>query len=542
MSRHADYKLHPLNPKSTIENLSIVCYDEQLPETWEMTQMRIKALEKAGLIVFAIKHNKSKVNKIHYHFIVIVPKKSNGKANKMSVGAVLNALGIVFRDGLDDTLYCNNIQRLDKDIYPNLLYLLHWTQDKVDKYEIEDLVSNISMDDLRIYVLNGGIQQKNQQNEIEGIIFNALSDYGHFVLELMQLKGLCDVTPSIYGDYMQLTEGTKQQLLSEILHSDRQVIEVFDFGKWYVRYMTIHDLMSCSDFSDYANTVVAQITSYDFLTKDNKIVAMTSKYDYKPITNGLYLDLDRIINNMINEDNKITSILDDEVLDEAVDRHLSVALNACLNNYISVDLTVGDTIVKDQNEHEGANIAYLSNESKRAIFDVAFGEKMKNNAVYQGLNGQAFADKYIKDFDEFVSHYDVIGGLIQNKHTNTKEPIYLIAKDNGTYVDITVNAKAKFDKYVNRFGDKTARLYRFAQVLFGGSPKHYHYLCDDDINVGDIVDVKVNDEIVQVYVDTITQYTRANAPYNVDRCSRIIGKTQPISTRTYTDDDDDMFV
>ena len=553
MARKTNHDKYYLNPQSTVQYLSIVCYDEQLLDGWEQTKDNVQVIRRNELVVVCIRHTADNHEcKVHYHFVVLVCKKPNGKQNTMHVYQILHKLGIHFRSGVDDGLFRRNVQRLDSEFIANIRYELHQTRQKQDdEFDFDDLYSNLDIDELRIYLQNDGNVIKNMQIEIEKTILDRINQVCFWITQNLRLQGLFTVNQSDYAGYESLDIATKQRLLSEILHDNSYKYELFVWGKWSLQAVTMQELMLSADYGTIANKIADNFTKNEWLINGNGVVMMTDRYNYVPLVDGLYLDLAYAIADMQEQD-EITEPILDEVLDEVVDKQLSTAFMACKDYDKDCNLTVGDTIVEGKNEHEGVRFAYLSDESKQAIFDVAFGDKMSYYNAFNGLNGVDFAKEYIDDMDDLMSYYNIIGGTIYNYHNNTKEFAYLIQKDNGTYVDITVGASAKFDKYVNRFGNTVKQdntVYRFAKVKFAGlSNKLYYYLCDDSTRIDDVVEVPANNDVEMATVVDIESYTRANAPYNVDRCSYVLQTLYNIhdgfdkAVANMVIDDDDYFV
>lgn len=149
-------KKHYLNMRSTVRTLSIKIYDEQLPEGWEATKSKIVVIEKGCWQVIAICHDRDyagdefwlpALEKRHYHIIVRVLNGKNARVEQ-----ILRELGVVYRPE-DKTLWENHGVETCRDFAGMTMYLPHWSEqaelDGKTRYEIEELVSNLTDDEIR---------------------------------------------------------------------------------------------------------------------------------------------------------------------------------------------------------------------------------------------------------------------------------------------------------------------------------------------------------------------------------------------------------
>lgn len=183
-----------LNMRSTVRTLSIKVYDEQLPEGWEATKNKIVVIEKGHWQVIAICHNRDyagddfwlpALEKRHYHIIVRILNGKNARVEQ-----ILRELGVGYRPE-DKTLWENHGVETCRDFAGMTMYLPHWTEqaelDGKTRYEIEELVSNLTDDEIREvmkgYVRVGGSLGKVTEKELaklEADVFELGRECGDF--------------------------------------------------------------------------------------------------------------------------------------------------------------------------------------------------------------------------------------------------------------------------------------------------------------------------------------------------------------------------
>lgn len=142
--------------QSSVRTLSVKCYDEQLVFGFKGTTERIRKLPKTWQVL-AIAHNRDyghddiwepSFEKVHYHFIVRFTERSPKR-----ISTILNALGIQFRPGTDDTLWNNHGIETVADFGSMAVYLTHETkQAELDgkvKYELTEIISNLSIEEIK---------------------------------------------------------------------------------------------------------------------------------------------------------------------------------------------------------------------------------------------------------------------------------------------------------------------------------------------------------------------------------------------------------
>lgn len=145
-----------LTYENQVRTLSIKVYDEQMPEGWEAVKRNIKVMDKSVWQVLAICHDRDPVGddfwqpsleKPHYHIIIRVLNEK-----RMRVKQALKALGIVFREVVDKSLWENHGVETCKDYANMAVYITHETEeaelDGKEKYEIEEIVSNLTIDEI----------------------------------------------------------------------------------------------------------------------------------------------------------------------------------------------------------------------------------------------------------------------------------------------------------------------------------------------------------------------------------------------------------
>ncbi len=170
-----------LHNRSNVRKVIIKCYDEQLPEGWDVVKKRIQNTDTAVYWIFAIKHDMDEIgddfwepskDKPHYHFLVIVKfKNENNATAQFRLNRILRDIGIVFRPGDDDELLANHnghsAIETCKDITTSLMYLTHETEKSLDEgkfqYDREQVVSNLSLEEVNHlrqgYISLGGLRK-----------------------------------------------------------------------------------------------------------------------------------------------------------------------------------------------------------------------------------------------------------------------------------------------------------------------------------------------------------------------------------------------
>lgn len=148
---------HTVGYTAKVYSLAIKCYDEQLPLGAQNTINQIRATNKAEYIVIAIRHDRdevadgiwlSSVVKPHWHFIIrCVDKKS-----RVRVSRVMEGLGIVFRRGIDDSLWRNHGVETVGNFAGYAMYLTHETEEAIrdakELYDESELISNLTPDEV----------------------------------------------------------------------------------------------------------------------------------------------------------------------------------------------------------------------------------------------------------------------------------------------------------------------------------------------------------------------------------------------------------
>jgi hypothetical protein len=151
-----------LTMDSTVPNLSIKIYEEQLPEGLEKFFERVRVIDKGEYWVFAIVHDRDLVGdeifepavvKPHLHIIVVKKGKDQyGRAERRKVSTILSMLGIVFRPEEDASLWANRGVERVKHLDNAVAYLTHETpdceRDGKELYDRAAIVSNLEPDEI----------------------------------------------------------------------------------------------------------------------------------------------------------------------------------------------------------------------------------------------------------------------------------------------------------------------------------------------------------------------------------------------------------
>lgn len=146
-----------LTMASTVPDLSIKVYEEQISGGFPALFERIQALDKKEWQALAIVHDEDlnadeifepAKNKPHAH---ILDRRANPK-DRRKVSTFLNALGITFRPGLDDDIWKNRGVERIQDMGAAVAYLTHETPEaeKAGKYiyDRDRIISNLDPDEI----------------------------------------------------------------------------------------------------------------------------------------------------------------------------------------------------------------------------------------------------------------------------------------------------------------------------------------------------------------------------------------------------------
>ena len=146
-----------LNSRSSVATLGIKVYDEQIPNGLDDVKARIKNEDKKKYEIVMMTHDRDSMGddfylpsteKVHHHIGV---RCVGGRRTK--VGTILNMLGIVFRQGIDDEMRDHHgVETIDH--FDNFtMYLMHETPQAIadgkEPYTIDEFVSNLSTDEIR---------------------------------------------------------------------------------------------------------------------------------------------------------------------------------------------------------------------------------------------------------------------------------------------------------------------------------------------------------------------------------------------------------
>ena len=123
---------------------------------WDTLKARIQEIDKSYMEVLAIRHDRDpatddlwspSLEKPHYHII------SRPKKNSLKVRTILNALGVVYRPDIDETLWKQHGVENALSFRAMALYLTHDTPEAIKdgktQYDISEIVSNLSMDEVQ---------------------------------------------------------------------------------------------------------------------------------------------------------------------------------------------------------------------------------------------------------------------------------------------------------------------------------------------------------------------------------------------------------
>lgn len=163
----------PYTLESMMKTIAIKIYEEQLGEGGiPSLQEAIAAVDENKMQVIAVLHNRDKVgddffvpseDKPHIHLI-----ERSVDGNPRRIKAILNMLGIKLRPEEDANLWEHAVDKAG-NFAKYAAYLLHLTKEAQDdgkaRYELEELMSNISKEDIHAlalpYIYTGKEQPKN---------------------------------------------------------------------------------------------------------------------------------------------------------------------------------------------------------------------------------------------------------------------------------------------------------------------------------------------------------------------------------------------
>ncbi len=153
-----DCKVLSLDNK--VHSLAIKIYEEQLKYGWTYVCNEIHATDPKDFQVIAIQHDldvyaedncfwRPAIEKPHIHIIF----RCMDRKKRIRVRNVLDALGIVFRPGLDDDLWKNHGVETVGNFPGYAAYLTHETEDAIrdgkTRYPLDELVSNLTIEEIK---------------------------------------------------------------------------------------------------------------------------------------------------------------------------------------------------------------------------------------------------------------------------------------------------------------------------------------------------------------------------------------------------------
>lgn len=150
-------KLKVLPADAKVNAFAIKCYAEQMPWGWDTVKANIKATDKTHFHVIAILHDRDLVTdgiwataleKPHFHIIV----RCVDRKKRIRVRTAMGQLGIVFRPGVDDSLWENHGVETIGNYSGYATYLTHETEDAIrdgkELYDVYELVSNLTVEEI----------------------------------------------------------------------------------------------------------------------------------------------------------------------------------------------------------------------------------------------------------------------------------------------------------------------------------------------------------------------------------------------------------
>ena len=148
---------------STVPDLNIKIYEEQLPDGLEEFKKRVPTIPKDDFAVLAIVHDRDLVadeifveslKKPHIHIMILKQGvDANNRKQRRKVSTFLNVLGIEFREGLDEMIWAERGVERIKDVGESVAYLTHETpqaqKDGKEIYERSEIITNLDNDEVQ---------------------------------------------------------------------------------------------------------------------------------------------------------------------------------------------------------------------------------------------------------------------------------------------------------------------------------------------------------------------------------------------------------
>lgn len=156
MAKNTEKKM--LSIKAKVYSFALKFYDEQLPFGIQHTVNAIQTLDKRNYQVLMICHYRDEVSdgiweiareKQHYHLIL----RCSDKKCRIRIKQMLDYFGIMFRQGVDDSLIMNHAIETVGDFRAYSMYLTHETieaeKDNKERYDVAEIVSNLSLEEIK---------------------------------------------------------------------------------------------------------------------------------------------------------------------------------------------------------------------------------------------------------------------------------------------------------------------------------------------------------------------------------------------------------
>ncbi len=148
---------------STVSDLNIKIYEEQLVGTIDEFKERVRSIDKTEYSVLAIIHDKDLVadeifveafKKLHIHIMMLKEgKDANNRTLRRKVSTFLNVVGVQFREGLDDIIWNEHGVERVQDVGASVAYLTHETpqaqKDGKEIYDRSEIITNLDPDEVQ---------------------------------------------------------------------------------------------------------------------------------------------------------------------------------------------------------------------------------------------------------------------------------------------------------------------------------------------------------------------------------------------------------
>ena len=148
---------------STVSDLNIKVYEEQLVGGLDEFKERVRSIDKTDYAVLAIVHDRDLVadeifveayKKLHVHIMMLKQGvDANNRKLRRKISTFLNVAGVEFREGLDDNIWAEHGVERVLDVGASVAYLTHETpqaqKDGKEIYDRSEIITNLEPDEVQ---------------------------------------------------------------------------------------------------------------------------------------------------------------------------------------------------------------------------------------------------------------------------------------------------------------------------------------------------------------------------------------------------------